>query len=95
MRSIRNLGARGFVDAEQCRGHYKGYVSICGVGNGFVDFTNSGWDNLLVANGTYLLVKSTRETWDSFTRSLCCCLQQSQRLFQRHYCRFIAGQIAA
>jgi len=47
----RNLGARGFVDGTNAAGITKATFPFVGWGTGFVDLTNSGWDDLLVANG--------------------------------------------
>jgi hypothetical protein len=47
----RNLGTRGFEDASSSAGITKATFPFVGWGAGFVDFTNSGWDDLLVANG--------------------------------------------
>jgi hypothetical protein len=47
----RNLGVRGFVDSSNAAGIAKVTFPFVGWGTGFVDLTNSGWDDLLVANG--------------------------------------------
>lgn len=47
----RNLGVRGFEDVSNAAGIAKVTFPFVGWGTGFADFTNSGWDDLLVANG--------------------------------------------
>jgi len=47
----RDLGVRGFDDVSSAAGISKATFPFVGWGTGFVDFTNSGWDDLLVANG--------------------------------------------
>lgn len=47
----RDLGVRGFDDVSSAAGITKATFPFVGWGTGFVDFTNSGWDDLLVANG--------------------------------------------
>lgn len=48
---FRNLGTRGFTDATNAAGITRVTFPFVGWGTGFDDFTNSGWDDLLVANG--------------------------------------------
>lgn len=48
---FRNLGDLGFEDVSTPSGVRQATFPYVGWGTGFVDFTNSGWDDLLVANG--------------------------------------------
>lgn len=48
---FRNLGDLGFEDISTPSGIRQATFPYVGWGTGFVDFTNSGWDDLLVANG--------------------------------------------
>lgn len=47
----RNRGTRGFDDATNSSGLAEMTFRYVGWGTGFVDFTNSGWDDLFIANG--------------------------------------------
>jgi enediyne biosynthesis protein E4 len=47
----RDFGVRGFDDVSSSAGITKATFPFVGWGTGFVDFTNRGWDDLLVANG--------------------------------------------
>ena len=47
----RNLGERGFEDISTASGIALVTFWYVGWGTGFADFTNAGWDDLLVANG--------------------------------------------
>jgi enediyne biosynthesis protein E4 len=47
----RNQGAQGFVDATNAAGIAQVTFPLVGWGTGFVDLTNSGWDDIFVANG--------------------------------------------
>ncbi|HWG19322.1 MAG TPA: CRTAC1 family protein [Terracidiphilus sp.] len=47
----RNLGARGFEDISTASGITQATFPYVGWGTGFVDFTNNGWDDILIANG--------------------------------------------
>ncbi|MFL6437451.1 MAG: CRTAC1 family protein [Terriglobales bacterium] len=47
----RNRGSRGFDDISVASGIAQPTFRLVGWGTGFVDFTNSGWDDILVANG--------------------------------------------
>jgi hypothetical protein len=46
-----NRGSRGFEDVSASAGITQATFSYVGWGTGFVDFTNSGWDDIFVANG--------------------------------------------
>jgi hypothetical protein len=46
-----NRGARGFDDISVASGIAQPTVPYVGWGTGFVDFTNSGWPDIFVANG--------------------------------------------
>jgi hypothetical protein len=48
---FHNLGEIGFDDVSTPSGVKQATFPYVGWGAGFVDFTNSGWDDLLVANG--------------------------------------------
>jgi hypothetical protein len=47
----RNRGARGFDDITIPSGIAQLTFPLVGWGTGFVDFTNSGWDDIFIANG--------------------------------------------
>ena len=47
----RNLGARGFDDITIPAGIAQLTFPLVGWGTGFVDFTNSGWDDIFIVNG--------------------------------------------
>ena len=47
----RNEDVRGFQDVSTASGIAQITFSYVGWGTGFVDFTNSGWNDLLIANG--------------------------------------------
>lgn len=47
----RNVGARGFADISIASGIGNATFLDVGWGTGFVDLTNSGWDDILIANG--------------------------------------------
>lgn len=47
----RNEGPRGFEDISAVAGISRVTFPYVGWGTGFVDFTNSGWDDIFVANG--------------------------------------------
>jgi hypothetical protein len=47
----RNQGAQGFVDITNPSGMARVTFPFVGWGTGFVDFTNSGWDDIFIANG--------------------------------------------
>jgi len=47
----QNRGTRGFVDVTSTAGIAQPTFPLVGWGTGFVDFTNNGWEDLLVANG--------------------------------------------
>ena len=47
----RNRGARGFDDVSTASGIAKETFFDVGWGTGFVDLTNSGWDDIFAANG--------------------------------------------
>ncbi len=47
----RNRGSRGFDDISISSGIAQATFFYVGWGTGFVDFTNSGWDDIFVANG--------------------------------------------
>jgi enediyne biosynthesis protein E4 len=47
----RNQGDRGFIDITNPSGIARVTFPFVGWGTGFVDFTNSGWDDIFVANG--------------------------------------------
>lgn len=47
----RNRGARGFEDISTPSGITQATFSYVGWGTGFVDLTNSGWDDIFAANG--------------------------------------------
>jgi|SRR5579864_1212605 len=47
----RNLGDRGFDDISIASGIAQVTFPYVGWGTGFVDFTNSGWDDIFIANG--------------------------------------------
>ena len=47
----RNLGENGFDDISTPSGIFQATFPYVGWGTGFVDFTNSGWDDIFVANG--------------------------------------------
>lgn len=47
----RNRGTRGFDDQSISSGITQASFPYVGWGTGIVDFTNSGWDDILVANG--------------------------------------------
>ena len=48
---FRNFGDLGFEDVSTASGIPQTTFPLVGWGTGFVDFTNSGWDDLIVANG--------------------------------------------
>ncbi len=48
---LRNLGSQGFEDVSTASSITRVTFPYVGWGTGFVDFTNSGWDDLIVANG--------------------------------------------
>ena len=47
----RNSGPQGFEDIGIASGIANATLRLVGWGTGFVDFTNSGWDDIFIANG--------------------------------------------